>query len=318
MTSRRSLSWKNFEESIMVRDEQRTHRFDTTGIEVFFEGREVRIGALMPMAVGTEIPGALLASAALRSRLHDDRSPPQLEISTPTRHLFRHFYYLVTAVNERLELSGGEPIEALVEELATFHELVELKGALSPERQIGLAGELLFLEYLVVAHGASAALAWMGPSGQPHDFRIGSSEFEIKTTVRSRRVHRINGLDQLVPSAGSDLRLVSVLLGPGGAGGGIALPALVARVRTRLEHDQIAITHFDGQLALSGYVISDAHLYTRTYSLRRPMALIDIEGQVPRVTRAVLKSALGALSQRVDDISYEVDLEGITVEEISA
>jgi hypothetical protein len=317
MTASNSLTWRNFEESIMVSGEQRTHRFESSGIEVYFDGHASRIGALLPVPLGAQLPAALVASASLQVRLLSDRSPPQVEMTTSEKSMFRHFFYFASAVSERMELGGTSSLEAAVLELASFAELVETTGALSVERQIGLAGELMFLEHLIRDHGPPAALSWVGPSGEPHDFRIGNSEFEAKATVKSRREHRINGLDQLVPSDGCDLRIVSILLGPGGAEGGVTLPGLVERVRAQLRSDSEAAGHFEAQLSLAQYMASDAPRYVRTYALRRPIALIGVDGGIPAITRGFLKSAFGERARLIEDVTYELDLEGLEREEIT-
>src|SRR5205823_6408923 len=107
------------------------------------------------------------------------------------------------------------------------------KTVLGIERQIGLIGELLFLERLVSKFGTSTLSSWIGPWGEPHDFRLQSREFEVKTTVSPQRVHIINGAEQLVASSGCSLSLVSVLLGPPGAGSGFSLTDIVARLQVR-------------------------------------------------------------------------------------
>ncbi|MBK6456063.1 MAG: PD-(D/E)XK motif protein [Gemmatimonadetes bacterium] len=128
----------------------------------------------------------------------------------------RQFYHFAVAVSgkdsERWPLgdrSGHAGTQC-------FSHLFEQTPLLSTERQIGLLGELLFLERLMSRIGSDAVDAWMGPLAEPHDFRVGSREYEIKTTTASHRVHTVHGTEQLVPSLGCSLSVISILVGPPG------------------------------------------------------------------------------------------------------
>src|SRR5262249_32261137 len=139
-----------------------------------------------------------------------------IEVATTTASLYRQFYHFSVAVAERIIVEKHSPLEAIALELKCFADLLETKPLLSLERQIGLIGELVFLERLVQKIGTRAVEAWIGWMPEPHDFRLDTREFEVKTTTSAQRIHTINGIEQLVPSNECTLHLVSVMLGPPG------------------------------------------------------------------------------------------------------
>ena len=174
-------------------------------------------------------------------------------------------------------------------ELQCFVDLLEQKPVLGIERQIGLVGELLVLQHLTREAGPDLLDAWIAPTPEPHDFRIGSSEFEVKTTVAPRRVHTVHGGEQLVPSVGCSLHLISVLLGPPGAGTGFSLKSLVEALRVHFAGNLERQSMFTELLSASGYRDSEAQHYMRQFALRRPLAVVAINDRFPAITRPVIQ-----------------------------
>src|SRR6185295_5802854 len=136
-----------------------------------------------------QMPSELSALAFISARIVTKDSRELLEVSTDTPSIQRQFYHFALAVAERLTVERRPATEAVAMELQCFAELLAEKPLLGIERQIGLLGELLFLKRLLDAGEAAALSSWVGPSGEPHDFRTAQREFEVKTTVSTRRVH---------------------------------------------------------------------------------------------------------------------------------
>lgn len=79
--------------------------------------------------------------------------------------------------------------------------------------QVGLFGELLVLETLMIPHlGTRAVYQWSGPDAERHDFVGEHLHLEVKTTRKSRHEHEISRIDQLRVPVGRQLLLVSVQL----------------------------------------------------------------------------------------------------------
>jgi hypothetical protein len=259
----------------------------------------------------TVVPADLSRLAAIRTELIEKDRRVHLEVSTSAQYLQKQFYHFATAVAERIAVEARSAVDAVQLELRCFVDLLEQKPVLGIERQIGLVGELLVLQHLITEGGIDLLDAWIAPTPEPHDFRIRNSEFEVKTTVAPRRIHTIHGGEQLVPSAGCALYLISVLLGPLGAGTGFSLKGLVDALSARFAGNLGRQTRFAELLAASGYRELDAQHYMRQFALRRPLAVVAINERFPAITRPVIQKVLGAEAQRIDHVQYDVNVEGM-------
>jgi len=282
-----SLSWDNFRSTVFLPGEQRLHQIQESPlIAIYGDGINKQIGIY-------------------REGKH------LLEISTSKSSLYRLFYQFAQAVAERITSGRQAPLDAVQLEFDCFSDLLEEKPILSMERQIGLIGELLFLEHLVERSGIDMLDSWLGPMGEPHDFRLRMREFEVKTTINPRRVHTINGLDQLAPSEGCSLHLVSVMLGPSGAGPGYSLADKVIALSRQFSGMPQRFEQLLHLLEACGYRNEDRNYYTRRYSPRRPMAIIQVGDSFPKINRQGVARILGESASRIEHLSYDINLEGL-------
>lgn len=318
MSTVRHLSWENFRTTVLVRGQQRVHRVtDTPRIEVFYDGVANRIGMLLETAPGTLIPPGLskLVMITIRTLNKDGRF--FLEIATNTASLQRQFYHFAMAVTERVA-DNCAALEAVAVELQCFTDLLEERSLLGIEHQIGLLGELIFLERLVAKKGIDALNSWIGPGAEPHDFRVKDVEFEVKTTLATQRVHTINGMEQLAPSDGCALFLVSVLLGPPGAGDGFSLPNKIKQLSDRFASKPTLLAQFNNALKANGFETADSKFYSREYKMRRPVGIVRVDSSFPSITRHTIQDALGALAPRIESLQYDVSVEGLEHEDGTA
>lgn len=319
MSAPHHLSWENFRSTVFHHGQQRVHRVtDTPCIEVFGDGVMNRIGIWLEIAPGTSIPSELSKLAFISTRTFSQKGSLFLEVSTTTASLHRQFYHFAVAVAERVIAEKRLAIEAVRLELQCFTDLLEEKSLLGVERQLGLVGELIFLERLIAKGGVGALDSWLGPLGEPHDFRLQTHEFEVKTTVSPHRVHTIHGMEQLVPSKGCSLYLVSVLLGPPGASDGFSLAEKVAQLSDLFEPMSARLTQFTTALEAGGFHTADSGHYTRRFAMRRPMGLVRVDNAFPAITRPTIQDALGPLAPRVESLQYDVSIEGLEQEDGTA
>jgi hypothetical protein len=95
------------------------------------------------------------------------------------------------------------------------------QGSMERVVQVGLYGELLILEHIMLpALGPRAVRHWSGPDRERHDFVGERMHLEVKTTRRRRHEHEISRMDQLHAPEGRLLYLASVLLEESAAGAG--------------------------------------------------------------------------------------------------
>lgn len=281
----------------------------TPGLHVFTDSSAARLGARFELAADAPAaPTSKLQQIVVSDIGADGRR--WLEISTSTPRLFESFYRLITQITTAVE-SGAPPHNSLEQAVGLWDNLVEEISILSEERQAGLFGELLFLERLLLNGTAGAVASWVGPDRQPHDFRLGALEFEVKTTSGTKRVHTINGLAQLQPSVGCTLYLISMQITDAGTGGR-SLPELADALRSGLLDADVK--QYDQRLAASGYVARHASHYGRRRRLRSDMTMILVEDGAPRLTADGL-SALppGFAPERIGHVVYDIDVGGLGV-----
>jgi len=310
------LSWDNFRSTVFLRGQQRVHRVtDSPYIEVFGDGTQNRIGIWLEVPKGTAIPPEMSTLAFIATRTVDQKGRAFLEVATSTSSLHRQFYHFAVAVAERVIVEKCAAIDAVQLELRCFTDLLEEKSVLGLERQLGLLGELIFLERVVGKGGVDALDSWLGPMGEPHDFRLHASEFEVKTTVSPHRIHTIHGTEQLVPSKGCSLYLISVLLGPAGASDGFSLADKIEQLSSMFAPTPARLGQFTAALQACDCRDGDRQHYTRRFAMRRPMGLVRVDDKFPAITRPTIQTALGSLAPRIESLQYDVSVEGLEHED---
>lgn len=141
-------------------------------------------------------------------------------------------YGLLTAIADELQVAHSPLAAAVAAGVDQYREMLLARRGLTPEEEVGLMGELMFLNFLIHTIGAGLAIsAWQGPGSEEHDFVFEDIDLEVKTTISERRRHIISGLTQLIPRPDAKLALLSIQLTPAGGSGGATLPARVGQVR---------------------------------------------------------------------------------------
>ncbi len=224
--------------------------------------------------------------------------------------------------HEAFDLIGGELAERLAKERESAAECVTRvlakwrrfwgeppRQMLSREEQLGLFAELWFLSvWLVPRLGSDEAVKrWRGAFGARHDFEWPGRSVEVKATTSSRgAIHRIHGIEQLMPPDSGELLLFSLRLREE-AGGGNSLPALVAACRQQLQVHDEASSRFETALAHAGY----SQRYEEEYAAFRLRVvhegLFVVRDDFPRITADQFNTGVPAGVEQVD---YEINLSG--------
>jgi hypothetical protein len=214
-------------------------------------------------------------------------------------------YLLLSDIADMIQQYEVPFAAAVRSALATFGDLLTRAGGLSPERQTGLYGELLFLEAcLQQANAAPAVEAWKGFAPSEHDFVFPHACFEIKTTTTEKRQHTIGSLSQLVPSPGTQLWLVSVQLTSATSAGGRSLTALIDSLRAAAGP---ARTAFEAALQQAGWRERDRPLYRDSYRLRSVPAAHLVDSEFPVLDRHALENGC-ARPGLIVAASYVIDI----------
>ncbi|WP_233151755.1 PD-(D/E)XK motif protein [Pelomonas sp. KK5] len=178
------------------------------------------------------------------------------------------------------------------------------KGAqvLSPEKEIGLVGELAVLLAIVAAGVAPdvAMNAWVGPQDANQDFELGTGAIEVKSTISPIGFPaQIGSLAQLDDSTLQPLFLAGARLAQSAAG--LSLPQWVESVRAQVTGNPDAARMFSDKIIAAGYFDAHADKYPRKFS-DAGTRLAEVVAGFPRLTP-------GTVPLGVTEAKYSVELE---------
>ncbi len=300
------LSWETFAESFISPAIPAVHAIRGSGdLRLFVDGGATRIGLWLRLAAALDT--VCRSGKAVSVRVFSTADGHFLEVATAVPTLYQQFFSLAEDIVSRVH-HGAEPIAATEEAIRAWRELLRDRACFSLEEQIGLWGELWVLGWLVGMRVDDPVASWIGPLGEPHDFRFGGLELEAKTHLGVHRHHAISSLHQLVSSRACRLSILSLLLAP--APEGLTLPAMVDKVRRLLTSS--GAEQFEHLIERAGYIPDDASSYRDSFVLRADPVLVPVDEACPIIRPADLLSLLGpARAARVLDARYVVDLEGL-------
>ncbi|EMS70621.1 PD-(D/E)XK motif protein [Ruminiclostridium cellobioparum] len=206
--------------------------------------------------------------------------------------------------NELLLLNDNEAmlptLIKILDKWKYFFTLYSREGLSSTEQQ-GLYGELWFLRELIdYSRLTSLVKNWTGIEKTTHDFQIGKSAIEIKTSVSNKPYSaKINNENQLDDTNLANLYLAFLALHPM-LEGGETLPDIISQIRRKIANDTEAKLKFEEKLFFSGYVENQSHLYKTGYALRDVIAF-SVKAGFPRILNADVPDGIG-------DISYSIQI----------
>lgn len=181
------------------------------------------------------------------------------------------------------------------------------QGELSKEQQLGLFGELWFLNrWLAPSVGVERAIKmWRGPAGARNDFEASGIAIEVKTTGRVDRTHVVHGLDQLLAPPGGQLMLFSLFVREE-ASGAQSLPLQVAEARGLIAEDYAHQSQFDALIHAAGY---DDRLASEYGKLMLRICDEGLYKVVQGFPRLIPSSLINGVPAGVGAIEYELRLD---------
>jgi hypothetical protein len=184
------------------------------------------------------------------------------------------------------------------------------EGILSPEAEVGLHGELIVLNEMIVGgvNPGLAVKAWAGPLDGLQDFQFPAGSIEIKATISAGTFPAvISSLEQLDESILPSLFLAGVRLRVDAAG--LNLQQRVNLLRDILDDDPVALAGFDNRLLHVGFFTAFADRYPRAF-IHDTTKIWPVRGSFPRLTHGTVPFA-------VRKTRYEIDLDLVTETDIS-
>lgn len=231
-------------------------------------------------------------------------------LRTKSPELVRDFHELAFAVAARVVYDEASLSKALADTIRSWHRLIDVRSA-QLGRRIGLHGELAVLYSIALDRGWEVAVnAWVGPTGEVHDFALPDFDIEVKTTSSEGRTHTINGLEQLTPKPGRKLWCASLQLARGGAAGrtlGDSLDACLTAARTTSTHVEARLADSLTKAGADDLVLTDTADVDRWSVRSTPLVLNS--SHTPSIDAAALRNHA---SGRISDVSYTVNLTGLS------
>ena len=206
----------------------------------------------------------------------------------------------------------------LLARIRAWQEFMRLPraGILSPEAELGLAGELIMLEALVGAGADAGSVvdAWQGPARSLQDFLFAVHGLEVKTSLSVNGFPAsINSLEQLDGAQGRVVLLAAVRLCIQQTGR--TLPEIVTCCRALLLLLTVSHNAFELQLLNAGYFDSVSAEYLRTFDLV-DIRIFPIDDAFPGILRSLTRPEIRS-AEYVLDLDL-VSLPSITVADLTS
>lgn len=271
-----------------------------------------RIFVRLPLVVQETVPPSPFSDLTVRIVIAGGEM--WLEISTTADELYRDFHRFAEIIVEEFERPEASAVSAYLKALRRWGALTAKKSILSAQEEIGLWGELVLLDAVLRKHGSRYIYAWTGretPAGR-HDFRFGGAGVEVKCTQAASRTHTVHGLDQLMPSPGMALFILSLKAEAAGMQRpGTTLAAKVAAIRQLLigapEHEE-----FDYRLLRAGFDDESANNYERRFVLVDIPMLVPVDESCPKLTVDNARACGGESTfGRISDVAYQINVDGL-------
>ncbi len=311
-TSGRYPKWSELEPFFEV---QRQATFEIEGspkAQLIVDGERGALSFLVEHA-GDGDAEPLAAITYSETRVNNTRF---LVLTTLRGDYARNLFDLGIEVADAVQLDGVSVSEALSAATAKWRHFLRGPDHLSAEVETGLAGELWLLRRLIASGVYEAPTkCWAGPARGDHDFLLSGIHVEVKSTRGNQRKHLIDRVDQLEPSVGHPLYLLSIHLQFGGTSGE-SLKDLIHSIQAMLEPSVRA--QFD-EILLDEYRLDDSAIdrHDEKFEMRSPPHLILVDETFPRLTRADLEAIPAWETGRLHEVSFVVDVSGMGAAEDS-
>lgn len=195
-----------------------------------------------------------------------------------------------------------------------FDNLLKATKTISETELVGLWGELyLILINLTKYNQKKLINSWYGPYNEEHDFAVKAHDYEIKTTTREGRIHKISSLTQLEKKQGRTLFLVSIQITLGSGPGSDSVFSLISKIRKRLLSNSPVYQEFDEKIGHIKGLWSVDENKTKTYSLRSELRKIKVDKVFPKITSKTLSLPKHS-KNRLLDCEYNINCENLGLE----
>lgn len=305
------ISWAHVEEYILKKVPAQLPLGANTQICFVIADGSSSVALRIPRVTDAALTRSAFSELKIAEKSIDSVVFVELSVIDPV--LYRTFYNFSMEVAQLIISEYDDPMKAIEKSMQNWGHLLSHRLVLDENEQIGLLGELLFLQALIQSYGVNTERSWIGPLKERHDFRLVATEIEVKSTTTARRIHTIHSLGQLEASPKSTLFLLSLQFEmAGNAASGATLPERIQAIRFLLAGSIEHLDSFNSKLSKLGYLDHDAAIYCSRRKLRGLAELVPISSRFPRLSRAILDSHVpGGQGARILHAEYNVNVEGL-------
>lgn len=265
--------------------------------------REIKEPLTDPKAAGLKI--RILNNHLVEGRKRQD----YIDIQCTAKPHIEAFTEIVKEISKLILDDGLDPIKAInmtIRKWKSFWGKIK-ENIMSENDQLGLLGELYILDDLQKREVVDTLSAWSKSENPIHDFEFPYVSLEVKTTLRSRRQHIINGLEQLETNNGKPLYVASFLASKVG-GDGVSVDEMVKNITSILEKEPEKYELFNERLALRGYRPDHDKYYAQNKFNLMNLNIFPVDDEFPKMTSS---SFSNPISSRVTNVRYTLDFEGL-------
>jgi len=227
-----------------------------------------------------------------------------------SKNYLSNYTEILKEILAEYENGNSELIEVINKIISKWrHFLAQPASLILKEDQIvGLIGELMFLSRLINTHGTDALTIWTAERGE-EDFINSGKVIEVKTTLKEKHEHIINGIDQLLVKSDRVKHILSLLISPSTSHNSVSLPSKVKECGNMLTDDPESYNLFFKKLKARGYDARDVLEYSAfSYEYIRG-GYFKVDSLFPKLTTDELTNPLNA---RISKVRYLLDMEGLS------
>jgi len=238
------------------------------------------------------------------------RGGKEIHLRCSEKDLYSPFYEICSGIADAVQIDKSKPAKAIKESLARFEKILQKRKNPTKEVITGLIGELYFFNELIQKRNAALVFKyWTGIKSEEHDFTCPKDDYEIKTTLKEIREHRIGSLNQLLPKHKRKLYLISYLLTPGQGNKSFSLNDLLINIKKTRGGDAVIAKTLAKIDVFSEDIMKSPEIHKK-YVLRRNPCCFVVDSKFPKIINTTLKLNI----QRINDVSYNILLEDFSDE----
>jgi hypothetical protein len=210
------------------------------------------------------------------------------------------------AQRSRYGVNTADALQIFLTVLSHWADLFKqkLSGGLTRPETIGLLGELIVLEQIIINGSVNlitAVKGWRGPEGDARDIGFNGLRIEVKTQLSTKAISlKISSLDQLDDNGGK-LYIVLNRISP--SENGYSLNNLVEKLKGILGNNRFALLEFDRKLELASFDCNN--IYSKEKFGLDQTFIYFVNDSFPKLTPQNVPQGIFSINYEIRGIAIE-------------